>query len=259
MYDKTFYLEFLDSDGIESYETGEENLFGKPHAFLKLVYGETEESRYDTTTYYFDKLTMLPVGYKMKFEYAGTEMEQVFLIHNLVILEPQETDWFDMGIFHEIGYKFKYASQIKRDQEKENAQAGQSEVEQADTTMEENSSIMPFDFDDYKGKKIVMDFWYIGCGPCLRLIPVMEKLHEEYPEVAFIGMNVRDEAERIAKFVEIKKIKYPVMRERFGFEQKYKMTGFPVILIFDEDGKLIRQLDGYSDGHDEEIREILGE
>ncbi|HAQ37540.1 MAG TPA: hypothetical protein DCQ58_03440, partial [Saprospirales bacterium] len=259
LYDKTFYLEFLDSDGIESYETGEENLFGKPHAFLKLVYGETEESRYDTTTYYFDKLTMLPVGYKMKFEYAGTEMEQVFLIHNLVILEPQETDWFDMGIFHEIGYKFKYASQIKRDQEKENAQAGQSEVEQADTTMEENSSIMPFDFDDYKGKKIVMDFWYIGCGPCLRLIPVMEKLHEEYPEVAFIGMNVRDEAERIAKFVEIKKIKYPVMRERFGFEQKYKMTGFPVILIFDEDGKLIRQLDGYSDGHDEEIREILGE
>lgn len=259
LFDKTYYSEFLDSEGIESYETGEENLFGKPHAFLKLVYEDTEESRNDTTIYYFDKLSMLPVGYKMKFEYAGTEMEQVFLIHNLVILEPKETDWFDIGIFHEIGYKFRYASQIKRDQEKEKAQAGQSEVAQADTTMEETGSIIPFDFAAYKGKKIVMDFWYIGCGPCLRLIPVMEKLHEEYPEVAFIGMNVRDEAERIEKFMEIRKIKYPVMRDRFGFEQEYKMTGFPVILIFDEEGKLIRQLDGYSDGHDEEIREILGE
>lgn len=259
LYDTSSFEAYLDPERIESFQIGEENLFGKPHAFLKITYGESEEVRFNITTFYFDKSTMLATGYKMKFEYAGTEMEQVFLIHNLVILEPKETDWFDMGIFHEIGYKFRYASQIKRDQEKEKAQAGQSEVAQADTTMEETSSIIPFDFASYKGKKIVMDFWYIGCGPCLRLIPVMEKLHEEYPEVAFIGMNVRDVAEKIEKFVEIKKIKYPVMRDRFGFEKEYKMTGFPVILIFDEEGKLMRQLDGYSDGHDEEIREILGE
>jgi thiol-disulfide isomerase/thioredoxin len=89
-------------------------------------------------------------------------------------------------------------------------------------------------------------------------MPVLEKLYEEYPDVEFIGINPFNKSEKIKKFVKIRKLKYPVFSVP-GYEKKYNITGFPVVLIFDKNGNVIKRLEGYSDSHYDEIKKEIQE
>lgn len=41
-----------------------------------------------------------------------------------------------------------------------------------------------------EGKKILVDYWAQWCGPCKTLIPRLESLESEYPNVTFIKVDV---------------------------------------------------------------------
>ena len=43
-----------------------------------------------------------------------------------------------------------------------------------------------------EGKKIMVDFFADWCGPCKQLIPRLEKMEKEYPNISFIKINVDD-------------------------------------------------------------------
>lgn len=40
------------------------------------------------------------------------------------------------------------------------------------------------------GKKILVDLWGTWCGPCKQLIPRLESIEKEYPDVTFIKIDV---------------------------------------------------------------------
>ena len=41
-----------------------------------------------------------------------------------------------------------------------------------------------------EGKKILVDYWAEWCGPCKALIPRLESIESQYPNVAFVKVNV---------------------------------------------------------------------
>jgi thioredoxin len=43
-----------------------------------------------------------------------------------------------------------------------------------------------------EGKKIMVDFFADWCGPCKQLIPRLEKMEKEYPNISFVKINVDD-------------------------------------------------------------------
>ena len=47
---------------------------------------------------------------------------------------------------------------------------------------------------------IVIDFYADWCGPCRALGPIVEKVSNDYKNVAFAKVNVDDEPELAAKF-----------------------------------------------------------
>lgn len=67
---------------------------------------------------------------------------------------------------------------------------------------------------DYRGKVVILDFWYRGCGWCIRAMPQVKELADDFrgQPVAVLGMNT-DRDEKDAQFVvEEMKLNYPVMK-----------------------------------------------
>ena len=101
--------------------------------------------------------------------------------------------------------------------------------------------------DQYRGKVLVLDFWYRGCGWCMRAMPQVKHVADHYRgrPVAVFGMN-NDQKVDDAKFVvEKMELDYPVLRsdETPG---KYGVRGFPTLIVIDQEGRVADIHTGYS-------------
>ena len=91
---------------------------------------------------------------------------------------------------------------------------------------------------DYRGKVVVLDFWYRGCGWCIKAMPQLNALADRFPSrpVAVLGMNT-DQNEADAKLVDAIGLKYATLRAD-GIPEKYGVQGFPTLILIDREGKV---------------------
>lgn len=90
---------------------------------------------------------------------------------------------------------------------------------------------------DYRGQVVVLDFWYRGCGWCIRAMPEINAVAEKFKgrPVSVLGMNT-DAKEEDARFVaEVMGLKYPTLRAR-GIAEKIDIKGFPAVILIGPDG-----------------------
>ena len=66
---------------------------------------------------------------------------------------------------------------------------------------------------DYRGKVVVLDFWYAGCDHCLRCMPQMVAMAHEFASepVAILGVNstLRSETRNAAEFSILSRLTIP--------------------------------------------------
>jgi thiol-disulfide isomerase/thioredoxin len=98
-----------------------------------------------------------------------------------------------------------------------------------------------------RGKVVVMDFWYRGCGWCMYAMPQVKQLASDFKDkpVAILGMNTdRDLAD--ARFV-VKELglDYPQVQAT-GLPEKFAVQGFPTLIIIDQQGTVRDIHVGYS-------------
>ncbi len=113
----------------------------------------------------------------------------------------------------------------------------------------------PHSLEQYRGKVLVLDFWYRGCGWCMRAMPQVKKIATHYSDrpVAVFGMN-NDRSEDDARFVVQKmQLGYPVLRSD-ELPGKYGVRGFPTLIIIDQKGNVADIHVGYSRHLFEEVK-----
>ena len=112
--------------------------------------------------------------------------------------------------------------------------------------------------DDYRGKVILLDFWYRGCPWCIRAMPMIRKVAEHFKNmnVAVIGVNT--DKERTDAIFVLQKVNppYPNVEGR-GLVKQYGVTAYPTFIVIDRNGLVRRILVGYEPSLTEKLIEII--
>lgn len=110
-----------------------------------------------------------------------------------------------------------------------------------------------------KGRVAVLDFWGIWCSPCLRSMPEIQKLYDEFKAagVEVIGFDVKDKPEKIATYLKRNNYSYTIIPQAEEIAASFKVMYYPSIFIIDQQGKVIHAEKGFRSNAYEEWAEVI--
>lgn len=103
---------------------------------------------------------------------------------------------------------------------------------------------------DYRGKVVVLMYWFSVCKPCINEMPAMNLLAEKYKknkDVVFIAPNW-EKKEVIAAYMKTQPIQYMVCAEANEAIDKAGVKVYPTHLVLDRNGKVTASYAGGLNG-----------
>jgi thiol-disulfide isomerase/thioredoxin len=104
----------------------------------------------------------------------------------------------------------------------------------------------PHTLATYQNQYVLLDFWGHWCGPCLRAMPKMKKLHTQYTDkLAIIGIAMEDASDAALWKQAIRKHEVPglqlsELQQAAGpVISGYNVTAFPTYMLLDRRGILL--------------------
>lgn len=94
---------------------------------------------------------------------------------------------------------------------------------------------------DVTGRPMVLNFWYTGCGPCIREMPELNKWMEVYPDATYLATTF-DSAAQIKKIVESRPFLFTQIADDLFFFETFHVSGMPVTILVDKKG-IIRHIE----------------
>ena len=102
-----------------------------------------------------------------------------------------------------------------------------------------------FKLADFIGEKvIIVDFWYTHCPPCVRAMPELSKLNDNFKDKGLLifGLNSVDNEEynlpNLKKFLKKRKVSYDIILTQSTVDLMYKIKGYPTMYVIDKSGKI---------------------
>jgi peroxiredoxin len=89
----------------------------------------------------------------------------------------------------------------------------------------------------FKGKIVVLNFWFTSCAPCREEMPLLNKIKSEFESkgVVFIGLPL-DKAQQVVKFLASTPFNYMQLPEAGKVHVAYKVESCPTSVVIDKKG-----------------------
>ena len=104
---------------------------------------------------------------------------------------------------------------------------------------------------DLKDKKVVViDFWTLWCGPCVRALPKVDQVATKFADldVSFFAVNLGDETDKIREFLEKQKLRLPIAVDpKSELSKLFQADSLPMMVIIDKQGLVQVVNIGYGD------------
>jgi len=124
------------------------------------------------------------------------------------------------------------------------------------------------DWDSYRGKVVLVDFWASWCGPCRAEVPNILAMHKAYHDKGFavLGVSLDAEAKDATKAVREMKLPwdsiFPEDEDQREFNhplvRHYGINGIPTAILVDKEGRVV-SLNARGEVLGEELKKLLGE
>ncbi len=112
---------------------------------------------------------------------------------------------------------------------------------------------------DYKGKTLILDFWYVGCKPCVKAYLDIKSLENELGKDKFVilGMNPISRKNKIKRYIKKGKYNDIAIICSDSIKNQYKIRAYPTIYIINKQGKIAFATAGYSSIFKSDIKRII--
>lgn len=98
---------------------------------------------------------------------------------------------------------------------------------------------------DFRGKYVLLDFWASWCGPCLREVPNVKKVYDQYHPQGFeiLSVSLDENSGKWTEAIEKHKLNWQHVSSLKGWQcpvaKLYSITGVPAMFLLDKEGKIV--------------------
>jgi thiol-disulfide isomerase/thioredoxin len=112
-------------------------------------------------------------------------------------------------------------------------------------------------FESFKGKRLLVNFWATWCTPCLQEMPSLVNAQNILKNENYVFLfPTTDNLEKIKVFNSAKN--YPLEFLHYsGTLDQLNIYALPATLIYNEEGKMVKRIDGATEWDSEEIINVL--
>lgn len=114
---------------------------------------------------------------------------------------------------------------------------------------------------DYRGKKVLLNFWATWCGYCIMEFPALDRLSQDYAdELVVLAIDCGEDEATVQDFLEKNEYSFLVgMDEDYEIQRLYPTNGIPYTVLIGEEGEVLHRTTGIPSREEDEIYEYYKE
>ena len=100
---------------------------------------------------------------------------------------------------------------------------------------------------DLQGKPVLINFWATWCSPCIREMPYLEQVYEEWSDkgLMVLSINIGESSAKVEAFMQSHDLSLPVLLDaKQAVAQKYNIWSIPTTFFIDKDGIIQEKIIG---------------
>lgn len=95
---------------------------------------------------------------------------------------------------------------------------------------------------EFRGKVVLLNFWATWCPPCVKEMPSMEKLRQQYADQNFevVAINAGEDANSVEAFLLERDITFPILLDKRGASfMTLGIRGLPMSFLLNKEGRSV--------------------
>lgn len=114
-------------------------------------------------------------------------------------------------------------------------------------------------FESFRGKKIILNYWATWCPPCIAEMPRLQDLYNDFGEDVVFLFVTNDEKDLIQKFDAKYGYDIPVFYPLSQAPELLQTNTLPTTYLIDEEGFIVIKKTGAADWNSQKVRALLSQ